>query len=1095
MKNYLTKPSVDLKSWKNNLNRLTIKLLQNMKLKNILSLCLSLFLLTNVFSQAIEKITGTVTDTKGEPLVGVSILSKSINKGTISDANGGFSLEVTSGSILVVSYIGYLTQNIPIHNQSKLSVVMEEETAALKEVVVVGYGTQKKANLTGAVEVVTAKQLESRPATNITALLQGNVAGIRFSPPGGGFSPGASQTMEIRGSASLSGTTPPLIVINGVPTDVADFNTLNPDDVDSISVLKDAAASAIYGSRAPYGVIIVTLKKGKRNQKPVITYSNNFAVVKPINYPDPTDSYTFALVKNEAYKNNGMSPIWNPAQLAIIKGNVEHPENYTLEQLVPLLPDGSYGYGDNGLVNTNWFDVWLKDGQRQNHELSVRGGTEKTSYYASVGYLKQPGIFNYMAGNDNYTRFNINGGFNTDINSWIKFGFNTRYSMDETLSPSNGMSLLYRYMYGAYPMVPLKNPNGEWNESSRVMPYLYGGYVKNRQHRLDNILELDLNPAKGWDIHVDGTWRMFFQDYQSLSSPYSYAYYADGRMKIGSEGSISKTFNINNYWTIQAHTSYTKTFEKHTFRAQVGMQAEEANNSGLSGSGQKMLIPDNFSINLSQSNKTTSDALSTWSTQGFFGRLNYNYDERYLLELNGRYDGSARYSADKRWGFFPSASAGWVMSRENFWKKIESVVSFAKLRVSAGTLGDQGNTANFLYIPTLSVSPNSSWVFGNATLPYVNTPGILNPDITWTKISTVDIAQEFKFFNNRLFFEYDYFHRRTWDALGPPSPVPSVLGTSAPQINNTEFITTGFELQLGWKDRIGMHWDYDARFSLSDAQSTITKYNVADKYVGQWYPGMKLGDIWGYSANRLLNASDFNADGSLKISQSQISAKWYPGDLKYEDLNGDGKITTGDGTIKNPGDRKIIANSTPRYNYSASFNIGYTFDKAGRVDLSALLQGVGKWMQAGNDSFYYWGMGSETGNNSDVNVYTGGHQLDFYRDENSSPELLTLLGTNTDAYFPRPYSSGGGFKNFQASDKYLVNRAYLRLKNVQLAYTLPSEWLRKIRLQNCKIYFSGENMLTFQDSSLPYYIDPEIPGFGRSYVQQATYSVGINVGF
>jgi TonB-linked SusC/RagA family outer membrane protein len=1049
--------------------------------------------IANLMQQKV--VSGKVTDAAGASLPGSSVIVKGTTNGVVTDNSGNYSISVPENATLQFSFVGMKMQEITVAGKTSINVSLVEDAIGIEEVVAIGYGTQKKANLTGAVEVVSSERLENRPAPNITALLQGNTNGIVFSPPSGGFSPGAAQVMQIRGSGSLSGTTPPLIVIDGIPTDISDFNALNPNDVESISVLKDAAASAIYGARAPYGVLLVTLKKGKRSQKPVFMYSGNYSVVQPINYPDPTDSYTFALAKNEAYLNTSQSAYFNASQLATIKGNVEHPENYTIDQLVPLLNDGSWGWGDNGLCNTNWFDVWLKDSHRQSHDLAVRGGTEKTSYFASVGYLDQPGIFNYMAGHDNYKRFSITGGFNTDINEWIKFGFHTRYSMTNTLAPSQGMDLLYGYMYGAYPVIPVKNPNGEYNQSSRIKPYLVGGNSTNDQHRLDNVLELDLNPVKGWDIHVDGTWRVFAQDYEKLSNPYVYNYYKDGRTVLGSEGSIAKTYNINTYWTAQAYTSYNKTINKHYFKIQGGMQAEELNNRGLSGSGQKMLIPDSYSINLSQTNKTTSDALSSWSTVGFFGRLNYNFDERYLIEINGRYDGSCRYSSENRWGFFPSASVGWVMSKENFWEKIEPIVNYAKIRTSIGTLGDQGNTASFLYIPTLTVSPNSSWVFGNATVPYVNTPGILNPEITWTKISTFDIGADLKFLDNRLSTEFDWFRRKSWDILGPPNPVPSVLGTSAPQINNSEFVTKGFELLLGWNDRISDKWDYSVRIGLSDASSTITKYNVAKNYVGQWYPGMKLGDIWGYSSKGLLDAADFNTDGSLKVSQSQLSTKWYLGDVKYEDLDGDEKITTGDGTIDKPGDRKIIANSTPRYNYSMNLNLGYTFKKAGRLDLSMLWQGVGKWMQAGNYSFYYWGMGSESGNNSDVNVYTGAKQLDFYRDDKSSPELIAHLGTNTDAFFPRPYVSSGGFKNFQPSDRYLINRAYLRLKNIQLSYTLPTEWLRKAKLQSCQIYFSGENLLTFQDSSLPYYIDPEIPSGGRSYVQQATYSCGINLGF
>jgi len=1066
-----------------------------------------LFIAISVSAHNAAIVSGNVKNEKGEPLQGVSVKIKGKTIGTSTNANGSFSIDAAVGQVLVFSHVGYVTFELKIASQQDLEITLKQADAKMDEVVVVGYGTQKKADLTGAVQVISGKDLENRPAANATALLQGIANGITFNSPASGFSPGAAQTIAIRGNASLNSSTPPLVVIDGIPTNMEDFNTLNPDDIESITILKDAAASAIYGARAPYGVLMVTLKKGRRNQRPVFSYSGNYSIVKPINYPDPVDAYTFALARNESYLNSHQSVYFSPDQLAIIKGNVENPGKYTADELVPLLPDGTWGWGQNGLTNTNWFKTWLKSSQRQNHELSLRGGTEKTNYFLSAGYLYQPGIFKFVSDFDNYRRFTLNGGFNVDVNNWIKLGYRTRYSLAETTAPTfggAGIGLVYGFVYGAWPVVPVKNPNGYYNWSSRIADGQQGGQSQDDQHRLDNVLELNLHPAKGWDIHVDGTWRMFFEDYQSLVNQVVQHYYADGRTLLTGTSSISKTTSFSKYWTTQAYTSYNTTIGKHYIKGQVGMQAEETDNRGLSGSGSKMLIPNNYSINLSQQNKTASDALSTWSTEGFFGRINYNYDERFLFEVNGRYDGSARYAESKRWGFFPSMSAGWNISREKFWDRIQSTVNYAKIRASYGTLGDQGNTANFLYIPTLTVSPNTSWVFGNQTVPYVNTPGVLNPDITWNKITTFDISTELKFLDNRLSAELGWFDRKSWDMLGPPSPVPSVLGTSAPYVNNAAFVTKGFELMLGWNDRVSRNWDYSVRVNLSDAHSTITKYNVAQNYVGQWYPGMKMGEIWGYHVARLLNATDFNQNGTLKVDQSLFSANWYPGDVKYEKSSAKSpdSVSRGDGTVKNPGDQRIIGNTTPRYNFSVNINVGYTFKNGGRLDLAMLMQGVAKQDQVGNYSMYYWGMGSETGNNSDVNIYSGAKQLNFYRDATSSPELLTKLGTNTGAFFPRPYIGGDGFKNFQPSDRYLISLAYMRVKNVQVGYTLPAAWINKAKFQNCRIYFSGENLLTIHSSSLPYWIDPEMPvsnsyfGYvGRNYFQQATFSFGVNLGF
>ncbi len=1078
------------------------------------SFCLfSIFVWTNKSKAATlidiaANITGTVKNEQGKPLDRVSVTVKGTGIGTYTDANGAFSVAAKEGQTLIFSYVGYQSLEVVLDGKQNIEIVLRLSNSDMDEVIVVGYGTQKKSNLTGSVQVISGKDFENRPAANITALLQGNANGVIFNAPASGFAPGRTQTIRIRGNASLNSGTPPLVVIDGIPTNMGDFNTLNPDDVESVSLLKDAAASAIYGSRAPYGVLMVTLKKGKRNQKPVFTYSGNYSILKPINYPDPLDAYTFALARNESYLNSRQAAYFSPEQLNIIKGNVENPSKYASEQLVPLLPDGSYGWGQNGMTNTNWFKVWLKNNsRRQTHQLSLRGGTEKTNYFISAGYLYQPGIFNFISDFDNYKRFTLNGGFNSDINDWVKLGFRTRYSLDRTLTPTMGgagMGLLYGFMYGAWPVVPEKNPNGEYNQSSRINNGIYGGHSQNDEHRLDNVLELNINPVKGWDIHIDGTWRMLFQDYQSLNNQWKERFYADNRTILSGNSSIFKTTDFSNYWTTQGYTSYNTTIGKHFGKIMIGMQAEEANNRSLYGRGEKMLIPNNYSINLSQQNKTTGDGMSSWSTAGFFGRFNYIFDDRFMLELNGRYDGSARYAQSKRWGFFPSASAGWNISNEKFWSKIQNTINYARMRASYGTLGDQGNTADFLYIPTLTVSPSTSWVFGNQTLPYVNTPGLLNPDVTWNKITTLNIGAELKFLNNRLSTEFDWFRRKSWDMLGPPSPVPSVLGTSAPLVNNADFVTKGFELQLGWKDQIGNVWDYGVRLLLSDAKSKVTKYNVAKNYVGQWYPGMKLGDIWGYHVERLLNENDFNTDGTLKVKQDIFSTAWYPGDVKYEKISGKDadKISTGDGTIENPGDRKIIGNTTPRYNFGANISVGYALKTAGRLDFSMLVQGVGKRDQVGNYSVYYWGAGSETGNNSDVNIYNGAKQLDFYRDAKSYPELLQKLGENKNAFFPRPYIGTEGFKNFNANDRYLINTAYMRVKNMQLMYTMPTQWVRKIKLQSARIYFSGENLFTLHSSSLPYWVDPEMPPsnsyagwVGRNYFQQATYSFGINIGF
>ncbi len=1048
--------------------------------------------------QITKRITGTVTDENGETVIGAGVAEKGTSNGVITDANGNFSLNVSENAIIQISYIGYLTQEIPVGNKTNIEVLLRENTQVLDEVVIVGYGVQKKSNLTGSVETVTSEALEKRPSTSISNMLQGHVAGMTFSTPNNsasqsGYTPGANAVMQIRGQALLGDNpTPPLVIIDGIPAEMADLNSLNPNDVESISVLKDAAASAIYGARAPYGVLIVKTKIGKRKEKANIQYSGNLGWVTPVRHPETTDTYTFALGINDARINSRQAILFPQERIDKVKDNIENPGKYSPEELYMNITPTSWA---SACFNTNWFDVWFKSSLRHQHNLSVKGGGEKTGYYISAGYVYQPGILNFVEKNDNYSRFNVNGSLNSQINDWMSVSYTSRYSLEKYKEPAmeygSGRSRIYSYVYGAHPNNPLIQPDGSYSEASRVPMATQGGNIVTNNHRMDQILALDINPVKGWDIHVDGTWRMYFNDYQMHRMP-AYTGMPNGEQKLidGTESLLTKRMDMDNYWTIQGYTSYQKEINKNFFKLMAGAQVEEKNNKQLSGTAKKLVVPDIDAMRIALGDRTVNDLLSDWATAGFFGRLNYNYDERYLLEVNARYDGSGRYQRNRRWGFFPSVSGGWNISNESFWSGIQPTVNFAKLRASYGTLGNQGNASGYLHVPTMAANATQSqWIFDNARKTYINPPGILNMIRTWEKFTTFDIGAEFRFLNGRLTTEFDWFNRKSWDLIGPSTPMPSVLGAAAPESNNAEMVTKGWEAQIGWADFINKDWNYRVRLAVSDNRSKVTKYNVSTKTVSGWYEGKDVGEIWGYKVNRLLNEDDFE-DGKLKISQSRFNGYWYPGDIRYEDLDGDDAITPGDNTVDNPGDMRILGNSTPRFRYSLFLSSGYDLKNFGRVELSALFEGIMKrdvWM--GGSPLYYFGRSA--GTISEVSIYKG--HLDFYRDENSYPELVTYLGENTDAFFPRPYATTEGAKNFQVSDRYILNGAYMRLKTLQLTYTLPQRWLKRAKIANCQVYFAGENLFVL--SHLPKYFDPEFVNNGRMYPQQMTLSCGINIGF
>ncbi|MDH7461906.1 TonB-dependent receptor [Chitinophagaceae bacterium 26-R-25] len=1083
--------------------------------KCLCALTLTLFLGATALAQT-RTITGTVKDQSGQPLKGVNVMVKGTKTGSTTDETGRYSLSVDKNAVLILSFTGYTSKEIPVSgSQSSLITQLTVADKSLEDVVVVGYGKQKKINMTGAVETISAKQLENRPVTSATAMLQGTAPSLVFSAPSGGNTPGSRPTVQIRGSAAIAnsgvvGTTEPLVVIDGIPGTMTDFDALNPNDIESVSVLKDAAASAVYGARAPYGVLVISTKMAKRNESPQFTYDGNFAKVTPVRVPHTVDAYTYALAIDQGQMNvaggNANAVSYTKGILDTIQDNILHPGKYTYAQLNPFIYTNGTpsGYG-TAMNNNDMVDVWLRSSFRQQHNFSVRGGSDKTTYFLSGGYVNQPGVLNYVQDIDNFKRYNINGSLMSQVNDWLKLSYHTRYSLGQSTAPIGGLGLgrsgLYTWIFGSAPTTPVMTGVGELNPT--MLTASNGGSIVSKSHRLDNILGADINILKGLTAHIDGTWRLSVSDYQSLTIPVI-TKQPNGSYMAGTGANVSsltKQSALETYWTVQGYMAYEYALKKHTFRIQAGASAEEDNYKNMTGTNINLYTPDlpAFAV-ASGASPSLSDAVNTWATAGFFGRFNYNYDSRYLLEVNGRYDGSGRYSADKRWGVFPSASAGWNMSNEKFWKGIASIVNRAKIRASYGTVGNQGNAAGYLHIPTMTTGNKSSWLFNGATLPYVNMPGILNMDRTWEKLTTADVGLELGFLNNRLTSEFDYFNRRAWDVIGPATPVPTVLGTTAPDVNNAEFVTKGWEAQVKWADNINQRWNYSVGLGLSDAQSKVTKYNNPAPALTDWYVGKKFGEIWGYVSDRLLTQSDFPNTSTVGqqpiINQSKISngAKWYAGDVKYEDLNGDKVISPGASSLADHGDLKIIGNSTPRYRFNFTLASGYSFPKAGRVDVSIFLEGVGKRDLFMGSTYSWWGGPISSQTSIAQGIYQGDKSLDFYRDANSDARVLSVLGQNVNSYFPRPYTGAEGAKNFATSSRYLVSGAYMRLKNVMLTYSLPNQWLNVAKIKTCRFYFSAENIAVLSAKNMPNYIDPE-NGVGLSYPQQATYSFGVNLGF
>ena len=1053
-------------------------------------------------SQNRVRIMGTIVDATGTPIIGANVAVKGTTNGTITDMEGRFSLEVELGATLEISYIGYLTQTIKVNSKDNLSIILKEDTKALEEVVVVGYGTQKKANLTGAVDVINEESISQRSSGNLSQSIRGLAPSMNFSLNSAGFQPGADMSVSIRGMGSLNGGSP-YVLIDGFP---GDMNLLNPEDVESISILKDAAASAIYGARAPYGVILITTKKAKKNEKMSISYSGMMMINSPQKLPKMLDSYTYSRVQNEAGQNLGGSPMSNDAIDRIIA--FQNKDWDELRRLIPNYPEGaditsgaypSGEYWDSAnlnYANNDWWDIMFGHSINQKHDVSIQGGTEKASYYFSGGFLKQNGVLNY--GKDVFKRFNLLGKVNVSLAKWANFSWETRFSQKyrERSSHWNGADYTNVFKYvtrWVYPFAPLYDGFGNISRASMI-PFILSGTEVNKNLDYWNNFRLEIAPLKGWKINADFAYNTQSYNTSNLHKG-AVSYTVTNEPYVAAEtqpNNLTKTKYDNYYWNANIYTSYAFDINKeHNFNVLAGMQFEKGINDQITGYKTDLIVESIPAFSTATGSVTLSDALDHNATQGYFGRINYNYKEKYLLEANIRYDGSYVFREGNRWGVFPSVSAGWSIHKEAFYEKIQPYVNTLKLKFSWGQLGNQ-NVSPYTDLELIPLqSGKLNWIFdptGGRRIGYTSAPNIVNRHLTWETSTTKNIGLETSFLDNRLQATVDWFERNTTDMVGPSESKPGVLGANAPQMNNATLRTRGWEITLNWRHNVNEDFSYFVNLNLSDYTSVITKYNNPTGTLSTWYEGQEVGDIWGYTVHDLFRTQE---DLNQYLSQTDLSflgATWRTGDVKYEDINGDGKVNNGKNTFSDHGDLSIIGNDQPHYMFSISPGFSYK-----GLDFSMLWSGVLK-----RDIFF----------NSEANLYWGFHQmwweaslspdnLDYYRDQPGTKYVGLYEGEaniNTDAFWPRPYLNETELKkNYNnPNTRYLANAAYIRMQNLQLGYTFPMKWVSKLKLEKVRVYFSGDNLLTF--SSLPKGVDPEIPNNGNlTYGADRVCSFGIMV--
>lgn len=1040
-----------------------------------------------VFSASLPvPITGQVKDESGKGIADVSIEVRGTQKGTSTNAEGRFTIDANPGDVLDFSSVGYKKKTVTVGNTTSLTVQLEVEVVAGSEIVIVGYGTQKKANLTGSVSTVDAKVLESRPVQNVGQALQGLIPGLNLQTAGLGGELNQTLSFNIRGAGTIGAgsISSPLVLIDGME---GNFNAINPLDIESITVLKDAAAASIYGSRAPFGVILITTKKGRAG-KTTVTYNNNFRATKPIGLPTMMDSYTFALYWNEAAANDGEGPKFSQEVLDRIVKYQKGEIDYTT---VPNANGDRFQYYTGSNANTNWFKEQYKSAAfSQDHSIGVNGGTKEMQYYVSGNYLDQNGLSRY--GGDAFNRYTFTGKLNATLSKFVHFTYSSRFVREDFGRATHMTDLFYHNIARRWPTVPAKDPNGRWSDPGEIAQLIEGGRAKDQSDWLYQQGQLVISPLKGWNIFAEGNYRIYENNYHTDVLP-AYSYDVAGNpfpVAVGwnSAGfsSVYEYTRKDNFFTTNLYSDYTFDLRKnHHFKILGGFNSELMKYRTLGASRTGLITPSLPTINTATNDsRATEGQYQHWATAGFFGRLNYNYKERYLLELNARYDGSSRFTRDKRWNLFPSFSAGWNIAKENFWT-FDRVFQMFKLRGSYGELGNQ-NTANWYpFYPTMPVGVNNgTWLINGLRPNTANAPGLVSSLLTWERVTSWNLGLDLGMFRNRLFVNFDYFRRKTFDMVGPAPELPVTLGTSVPQINNADMESYGFEVEAKWQDRIET-FNYSVRGVLSDAQQRVTNYPNTTGNINTWYNGRRMGEIWGYTTIGIAKTAEEMAAHLSKISQSQLSNRWGAGDIMYADLNGDGTVNGGSNILGNTGDRTIIGNSTPRYRFS----LDLTGDWKG-FDFRVFVQGVGKrdWMPNGP---YFWGASGGMWQSAGFVEH-----MDFFRDENSPMVKAGVAGVNTISYFPRPYFNTG--KNQLTQTRYLQNAAYARLKNLQLGYTLPRILTSHAGLSRVRIYLSGENLFTV--TKMISIFDPEtvaLSGWndGKTYPLAKVYSVGVNVTF
>jgi TonB-linked SusC/RagA family outer membrane protein len=1032
-------------------------------------------------------VSGKIVDADGISVAGASVVEKGVTNGVSTDSEGNFNINVRNGAaVLQISYVGYVTQEITVGNRTEINIVLLEDTQALDEVVVVGYGTQKKANLSGAVATISSKTLENRPVSNANLALQGLAPGmnIRMSDS---YATNAPE-INIRGFTSINGGSA-FILVDNVPVTPQELSRINPSDIETVSVLKDAASAAIYGARAAFGVVLITTKSAK-SEKLTVDFDANYGRRSFIDLPEfVTDIYEYM-------------------KLQIL--SADQPDRFTEEQLeyakqrmadrsLPetLSPEDALKPGNRSEGNWEYYAIsdWEKILMRNNspvqtYNVRVAQRGEKLSYAMSGGFYKQEGMMKNV--NDVLTRYNFRGNGVYKMTKWWELGSNVSFTR-RTFDRSELLDDTWNYyrVVQAYPYSPLRNPDGTYN--SEWLARLEGeGRNTSALNEIQTSFNTTVNLYKDvWTVKADANFRFNQEQEDESNFPWVTSL---GPGKENTWGNVSASINNNaeRYVVYNVYTDFHKTFAgKHFVLAMVGFNQEYFYKESSNVSADYLLTASLPTIALTGPSSTISKGhgISTLALRGAFARLSYIFDDKYILELNGRYDGTSRYRKEDRFGFFPSGSVAWNLSRESFMKDVNELlrINHLKLRGSYGVLGNQnmvdgsGNPIYYPYLPTMGViSKISPYINGSQPLA-ITQPGVVSGDLTWETVRSINGGVDLNLFDNRFELNFDKYVRYTEGMLTKSKSLPSVFGVGEPRANAADLKTQGWEIGVSWRDKFnlaGSPFSYSLRLMLSDSRTFITKYDNPDKGLWDYYEGQEMDEIWGYETLGYF-ASDEEAEGWANQSATGNGRPFRAGDLKFKDLNGDNFINQGSNTVADPGDRKIIGNKSYRFPYSADLNVEWK-----GFDLRVFLQGIGKreaYPSGAHNGQFFWGH---------YNTPYSGMLL----------KNLDNWDYKGDAgYYPRMKREVAGQVGALTGElakpqtKYLQNAAYLRVKSLALGYTLPQSLTGKWNIERLRVYLTGENLFTFHHIEVSGN-DPE--RFDNVYYPfMKVISMGVNLSF